>query len=126
MNANLILLRHRLLISGYSPIPCNGKIPPLPEWEKQVNATAEQIKQWGDTFPHATNTGVLTRLVPTIDIDILNPEAAQAVETLVRERHEEHGNILVRFGLRPKRAIPFRTDEPFKKITGCVSCLRVG
>jgi hypothetical protein len=117
MNANLILFRQRLLISGYSPIPCIDKAPPLPEWEKQLSATPDQIKQWSDTFPFATNAGVLTRLVPTIDIDILNPEAAQAVEDLVRERHEEHGKILTRFGKPPKRAIPFRTDEPFKKIT---------
>jgi hypothetical protein len=89
----------------------------MKEWEQQTGATDDEIRLWSGTFPYATNTGVLTRLVPTLDIDILNPAAAAAVEDLVRERHEEHGNILVRFGLRPKRAIPFRTDEPFKKIT---------
>jgi hypothetical protein len=116
MNVNLITLRHRLRIAGYSPIPCEGKKPKMDEWQKQLNVTPEEIKQWSGLFPYATNTGVLTRLVPTIDIDILNPEAAKAVELLVRERHEEHGSILTRFGKPPKRAIPFRTDEPFKKI----------
>jgi hypothetical protein len=114
---NVRAMRDRLRIAGYSPIPCEGKEPRMNEWQKQLSATPDEIKQWSDTFPYATNTGVLTRLVPTIDIDILNPEAAKAVEDLVRERHEEHGRILTRFGKRPKRAIPFRTDEPFKKIT---------
>jgi 8-oxo-dGTP pyrophosphatase MutT (NUDIX family) len=65
----------------------------------------------------ASNTGALTRLMPTLDIDILNPEAAEA---LARERFEERGFVLVRIGKPPKRAIPFRTDEPFDKITGNV------
>jgi hypothetical protein len=50
----------------------------------------------------------LTRLAPAIDIDILNPEAAEAVE--------ERGNFLVRTGKAPKRAILLRTLEPFKKL----------
>jgi hypothetical protein len=116
MNVNLITLRHRLRIAGYSPIPCEGKKPSMDKWQEQLSATPDEIRLWSGLFPYATNTGVLTRLVPTIDIDILNPEAAKAVEDLVSERHAEHGNILVRFGLPPKRAIPFRTDEPFKKI----------
>jgi hypothetical protein len=36
----------------------------------------------------------------------------------VRERCEtDRGHVLVRIGRAPKRAIPFRTDAPFKKIT---------
>jgi hypothetical protein len=105
------------MAAGYSPIPCVDIFPPMKEWQEQLNATPDQIKQWSGTFPRATNTGVLTRSVPTLDIDILNPEAAKAVEDLVRGRYEKHGKILTRFGLSPKRAIPFRTDEPFKKIT---------
>ena len=54
--------------------------------------------------------------VPTIDIDIMHPEAAAAIEALAREHFEERGYILVRFGKAPKRAILLRTDEPFKKI----------
>jgi hypothetical protein len=39
-----------------------------------------------------------------------------AAEEIVRANHEEHGLVLVRIGRPPKRAIPFRTDEPFRKI----------
>jgi hypothetical protein len=37
---------------------------------------------------------------------------------LARERFEERGHVLVRFGQAPKRAILLRTDLPFKKIVG--------
>ena len=35
----------------------------------------------------------------------------------MRERFEERGYFLVRIGKPPKRAIPFRTLEPFAKLT---------
>ena len=59
----------------------------------------------------------MTRLAPALDVDILDPDAAEAVERLARDRFEEVGFILVRFGRWPKRAILFRTDAPFPKIT---------
>ena len=75
-----------------------------------------EIEWWSRTSPAATNTGILTRLTPTLDIDILDPEAATAIEDLVRDRFEERGRVLVRFGRSPKRCIPFRTNTPFRKI----------
>jgi putative DNA primase/helicase len=71
----------------------------------------------GKLYPNARNTGLLTREMPTLDADILNQDASEAVEALVRERFADRGCILVRIGLAPKRAIPFRTDKPFEKIT---------
>ena len=62
------------------------------------------------------HTGILTKRSPCFDIDILVPEAAEAVETLARE-YTESGITLVRFGLAPKRSIPLRTDAPFSKIS---------
>ena len=69
------------------------------------------------SFPYAASTGILTRFVPTLDIDITSEPAAKSVEALVRERFEEHGYLLVRVGRAPKRAVLFRCDEPFRKIT---------
>jgi hypothetical protein len=83
-------------------------------------AGAEEIKRWGRAFPDAQNTGILTRLAPSLDVDILDHEAAEAVERLIRDDMciEERGTMLVRFGQRPRRAILFRTNEPsFKKIS---------
>src|SRR2546421_1682074 len=55
--------------------------------------------------------------MPTIDLDICNEEAVVAVEEFISARYEERGPILVRIGRPPKRAIPFRVNTPFKKIT---------
>ena len=101
---------------GYDPIPLNGKVPVIKAWQKQQERTREEISLWSLTHPAAMNTGVQTRSMPTLDLDILDPDAADTVENLVRNRFGERGRILVRFGARPKRAILFRTIEPFAKI----------
>jgi Protein of unknown function (DUF3987)/Bifunctional DNA primase/polymerase, N-terminal len=109
-------LRCRLMASGYSPIPCNGKRPVLSAWEKKIETNAGEIALWEKTYSSAANTGILTRLTPTLDIDIKDEAPAEAVEELARERFEERGYILVRIGQAPKRAIVLRTDKPFPKI----------
>ena len=111
--------------AGYSPIPLYGKTPPvygknnkrkgLDGWQNLQEVTREQIEMWSLTWPDAYNTGVLTRHVPVLDLDILNEEAARAVEDHVCGHYAERGCPLTRIGKPPKRAFPFRTDEPFKK-----------
>ena len=113
-------LRLKLLTNGYAPLPIEGKRPPLKDWQKKTSTNAAEIALWDKLYPQATNTGILTQLTPTLDIDITNPEAAEAVEAFARERFEERGFVLIRTGLAPKRAILLRTDTPFKKITGTV------
>jgi hypothetical protein len=108
-------LRLRLRSAGYDPIACEGKIPSMCEWEKKIGAGAEEIAMWEVSWPDAHNTGIICKRSPAIDIDLLHADAAAAIEALAREFFE-HGIIIVRFGLAPKRAILLRTDEPFKKI----------
>jgi Bifunctional DNA primase/polymerase, N-terminal len=124
--AEVLALRHKLRAAGYSPIPLYGKTPPvygknnkrkgLDGWQNLQDVTREQIEMWSLTWPDAYNTGVLTRHMPVLDLDILNEEAARAVEDHIRGHFEEGGYVLTRIGRPPKRAIPFRTDEPFEKI----------
>ena len=110
--------RLELLAAGFSPVPVVGKRPVIDGWQHRTDSTADEIRFWGRSCPAALNTGILTTRVPALDIDIFfDPAAAAAVEALARERFEEHGYILVRFGRAPKRAILFRTDTPFDKIT---------
>jgi hypothetical protein len=109
-------LRVHLHRNGYAPLPLSGKAPVLQNWQQKTETNAQEIELWSSIYPGATNTGALTRLMPTLDLDILNEEAARDAEQIVRSHHEEHGLVLVRIGKPPKRAIPFRTDEPFKKI----------
>jgi hypothetical protein len=113
--------RKRLLAAGYRPLPVNGKAPPIVGWQ-DILATPTIIDRWIDQYPDATNTGLLTKTTPAIDIDIMHPEAAAAVEDLARDRFEERGYFLVRIGKPPKRALLLRTDEPFKKIVRSFSC----
>ena len=83
-------LRCCLLHSGYAPIPVLGKRPVIDSWSSKHTTNENEIALWSRMFPDAENTGALTRLMPTIDIDITLDEPAAAVEELARERFEEH------------------------------------
>jgi hypothetical protein len=109
-------VRVHLRRAGFSPLPLNGKAPSsVRGWQDKHDVTADEIRLWDKLYPRDLNTGLLTKFVPTIDIDITHPEAAEAVEALAREQFEERGYFLVRIGKAPKRAILLRTDEPFPK-----------
>ena len=107
--ATVLEVRQALVDHGYVPIPVIGKAPPFKRWQKIENVSRAMLEAWGRNWPRANNTGILTKLTPTLDADILNEPAAIAIEDLVRERFEERGYILPRIGKPPKRAIPFRT-----------------
>jgi RecA-family ATPase len=108
-------LRLTLLAKGYTPLPLRGKIPEGAGWQNRTT-NENEIKLWSSLYQYATNTGVLCRQTPFLDLDILNPQAADAAEALVREKFDDGSPILTRFGKPPKRAIPFQTKTPFKKI----------
>jgi hypothetical protein len=121
-------VRIALAHNGYTPLPLFFKEPPifgrnnqrkgLSGWQRLVNVTHAQILSWQQTWPSAVNSGILTAPNPALDADILNEQAAVAVENLVRDRFEErHGYVLVRIGQAPKRAILFCAHEPFPKIS---------
>ena len=110
-------LRLQLLQAGYAPLPLKGKRPVFDNWPARDNTNPDEVRRWAIMWPGAQNTGVLTKLTPALDIDILDPEAAEAIEQLARDRFGEHGTVLPRVGQAPKRAILFRTTVPFSKIT---------
>lgn len=105
-------VRLAMIANGYNPTPLDGKKPLLNGWQNLV-ATEILARQWGNVGP---NTGALTKDTPVLDIDILDEHAAQIVETTARLFLEDQGEILVRVGLPPKRAILLRTEKPFRKI----------
>jgi hypothetical protein len=108
--------RARLAVNGYSPIPSKGKACYLTGWQAKIHTSADEIMEWSSLHPDWTNTGMLCANCPTLDIDILDEEAVDAAVTLVRERFGDRGKVMLRFGLRPKVAIPFKTNSPFTKI----------
>jgi Bifunctional DNA primase/polymerase, N-terminal len=115
--ATLLEVRQALVARGFIPIPVEGKIPPFKKWQEIQNVSTQMLVAWERNFPRASNTGLLTKFTPVLDVDILDETAAIAIEDLITERFAERGYILPRIGKAPKRAIPFRTLTPFSKIT---------
>jgi hypothetical protein len=105
--------RKRLLASGYLPLPVNGKAPPIPGWQ-DIQATNILIDKWAYEYAEATNTGILTRTTPAIDIDVLDPAVADELQQLAGRMI---GTSAVRTGHAPKRALLFRADASFSKIS---------
>jgi hypothetical protein len=102
--------------NGYEPVLLNGKIPLLKQWST-LSATAEDVAAWQTSYPGAINTGILTRHVPAVDIDVLDQEVGDIIHAWVRELIPSGTPELIRVGQSPKRAILFRCDKPFTKIS---------
>lgn len=113
---DILGVRVTLSKNGYDPVVVAGKAPVMAEWQTRFKPTADELRIWTKSYQSAGNTGVLCKFVPGLDLDVTLLEAAEALETLARERFEERGHVLVRIGKPPKRLIPLRTDEPFSKL----------
>ncbi|WP_426613733.1 DUF3631 domain-containing protein [Bradyrhizobium sp. McL0616] len=109
-------VRQHMIKSGYVPTPVEGKAAVLEGWPERVGVSQDDLAIWSRLYPCATNTGMLCAHCPTLDIDILDEAAVDDAVALVRERFGERGKVLLRYGRRPKVAIPFRTDMPFAKV----------
>lgn len=117
MNA-ITEIRLRLRANGYEPIPVKGKSPHIRGWQQLGGATPEQIESWERDYPDHTNTGILTRFTPCLDLDITDEILANAVVEFVRGWCGKSGGVMLRrVGQAPKCAIFFRTIVPFKKIS---------
>ena len=93
--ATSLEIRLALRAKGYSPVPCKGKAPCISEWQTKHESSEAEIRAWP-----GGNTGILTERTTTLDIDILDPDAAQYVEELVRDMFDEAGTVLVRSAAR--------------------------
>jgi hypothetical protein len=110
------VVRRALLRNGYFPTPTNGKAPVLDNWPN-LRATEADVAGWETALPNAKNTGILTATTPTVDIDVLDAEMATTIHArLVAPLIPQGYPKLVRVGLAPKHAVPFRSDQPFPKI----------
>jgi hypothetical protein len=109
-------VRARLAQNNFVPTPVNGKAAVMEGWQKRTEASEGDLETWARLYPYARNTGILCAYTPTLDVDILDERAVDAAVELVREKYGDRGKLLLRYGLRPKVAIPFRTDTPFAKI----------
>jgi hypothetical protein len=113
-------LRLELAARGYVCIPLHGKIPPLENWQRVERVDRAQVEMWAKSWPDAVNTGILCKDTPTLDLDILDPDAVRAIVDYLHEQFDERGYVDVRTGLAPKAAVLFRTVQPFGKIVANV------
>src|SRR5262245_60240757 len=107
-------VRLRLHAAGFDPTACRGKEALMTGWNKHY--TAEEVAQWANQHPNWPNTGIRCANAPAFDIDIKNPEAAEAAEELIRSLYADRGTLVTRVGEAPKRALLFKTTQPFAKI----------
>ena len=100
--------------AGFEPIPCLGKRPVLSNWPA-VQIDIDALAGWSTAYPDATNTGIRTKHTPAVDIDVQDSDIAEQLEQELRALFPQQP-LLVRFGMAPKRLIPFRCEMPFTKI----------
>src|SRR6516165_10600392 len=104
--------------NGFHPLPVVGKSPEVngKGWQTKRKVTnPDEIELWAKVYNTAEGTGFLTYDTPFLDLDIKDKDAADACHSLVSERFD--GLLPTRTGNAPKRAIAFRTNTPFAKIT---------
>ena len=87
----ILEVRLAMVAHGYTPIPVIGKKPLLEEWQKITTSRARCSKTGAATGRTPATPEFLTRLTPTLDLDLLNEPAAIAAENLIRERFDGRG-----------------------------------
>lgn len=112
MTREMTAIRLRLVELGYEPTADNGKVAAVPGWQS-VRVTDAEVHRWAAVYPHATNTGIRTKLSPAVDIDVLDEAMAGKLERMALDVIGD--DTLRRVGLAPKRLLLFRVDVPFRK-----------
>ncbi|MGU3341617.1 PriCT-2 domain-containing protein [Methylobacterium mesophilicum] len=117
-------LRLALRENGYHPVPVSspsmniasaGKRPVMPAWERKcLDASPDDIRQWGVRYPDSTNTGLLCGRLAGVDIDVRAPELAASIAA--RASDMLGPTPLVRIGREPKLLLGYRLAIPAKKI----------
>lgn len=104
--------RRRLLSNGYEPIPIHGKAP---RWSwRGVEITDELLGRIEADRPDHTGTGLRTGRLSVADVDLVDPDHAEAAQTAI---HEVMGHTpLVRVG-RKGAALCYRNEDPMGKVT---------
>jgi len=110
----------RLVELGYRivPLPPGSKGPNRKGWPK-FELTAESVRKMAANGSAHDGIGVLAATTPAIDVDILDEEVAQQMSDEI-DRIFAGQSLMTRTGRAPKFLIPFRSDEPFRKLTSKV------
>lgn len=103
----------QLAAKGYEPVPIiRGEKRPAPDkW--QQGGWENHAQQYEKNF-----TGLLTRYLPAVDIDVSDPELVNDIRNIVYDVvgcHEVPPPR--RIGNAPRELLVFRTEEPFPKVS---------
>jgi KaiC/GvpD/RAD55 family RecA-like ATPase len=110
----------RLVELGYTVLPIRPgtKRPDLKNWPHHAT-TADDVRAWYSNGRAGHGAGINARNTPAIDVDVMDKEVADAMSDAI-DRIFPGVALLTRTGLAPKFLIPFRSDEPFRKLTSSV------
>ena len=100
----------KLAANGYQPVPITPGTKAcdhLKGWQRFEFKLGDE-KRW-----RADYTGLRTDYTPAVDIDCTHEEIADELTLLA---HDLLGRGLLRFGRRPKSALLYRTEAPFRKL----------
>lgn len=100
---------------GYTPLPVNPETKqPMDKGWPGIQNDMDTLALWQKPRYHRASVGLLTKNTPALDFDILDPDISEHMLQFVIDNFE--GEIVTRTGKAPKFLIPFRTDNPFKKM----------
>lgn len=110
----------QLIAHGYLivPLPPGSKGPRIKGWPS-LTLDKPTFHRMAANGSAEAGIGILARYTPAIDVDILDPAAAQEMSDLIDEIFPGQA-LMTRTGRAPKFLIPFRSDEPFRKLTSSV------
>lgn len=99
----------RLADNGYRPVPIivGQKRPAMEAWQRFTYTEVDAVRY------ARSYTGILCGEVCAVDIDILDPDACDAVRALALQIL---GPAPERIGFPPKRLLAYRIDTPIKKL----------
>lgn len=103
----------QLADNGYEPVPIiRGEKRPAPsEW--QQGGWENHTDKYEKNF-----TGLLTRYLPAIDIDVSDPDVVKAVRDIINDVLGCYDIAIPRrIGREPRELLVFRTEEPFQKVS---------
>jgi hypothetical protein len=110
----------RLVELGYRilPLPPGSKGPRLKDWP-HAHLSAADVRRMAANGSAQAGIGVIAATTPAIDVDILDPEVAERMSQEI-DRIFAGQSLMTRTGRAPKFLIPFRSDEPFRKLSSGV------
>lgn len=110
----------RLVALGYTvlPIKPGTKRPDLKNWPQHATTMADVVA-WYSNGSAQHGAGINARDTPAIDVDVMDQEVADAMSEAI-DRIFPGVSLMTRTGLAPKFLIPFRSDEPFRKLSSNV------